>query len=315
MDKKYIIEKSKDTLKGMTKMQLIIATFIILIIAILAIFLLEFFHYNRLSNQIDTLSTNITLLENKFASTTNELREDISKNQIALSDTLKQNVGNLEQKLGDYSEQVGSVSNTVSTLQKLSKTDTQLLKKYSKVFFLNENYSPAQLFDIPAQYKYSDTKTLKFNAQVWPYLQMMIDEVNKTGISVYVFSAYRSFGEQQALKGLYTVTYGAGTANAFSADQGYSEHQLGTTVDLITKGLGGALDGFDSTKAYEWLQANAYRYGFILSYPKNNKYYVFEPWHWRFVGVKLATFLHNQDQNFYDLDQRIIDEYLISLFD
>ena len=111
------------------------------------------------------------------------------------------------------------------------------------------------------------------------------------------------------------MTYGAGTANSFSADQGYSEHQLGTTVDMITSGLGGVLDGFDTTKAYQWMLSNAYKYGFILSYPKNNNYYVYEPWHWRFVGIKFAKYLHDQKLNFYDLEQRTIDSYLVSIFD
>jgi D-alanyl-D-alanine carboxypeptidase len=87
------------------------------------------------------------------------------------------------------------------------------------------------------------------------------------------------------LKSQYRVTYGAGTANSFSADQGYSEHQLGTTVDFTTPKVGGTLTGFDKTDSYKWLQNNAYKYGFILSYPSSNGYYIFEPWHWRFVGL------------------------------
>jgi hypothetical protein len=42
---------------------------------------------------------------------------------------------------------------------------------------------------------------------------------------------------------------------------------------------------------------------------------MYEPWHWRYVGVALATKLHNDGKNFYDTDQRVIDQYLISLFD
>jgi D-alanyl-D-alanine carboxypeptidase len=117
------------------------------------------------------------------------------------------------------------------------------------------------------------------------------------------------------IKNAYSVTYGAGTANSFSADQGYSEHQLGTTVDLITTGTGGKLAGFDTKPAYTWMLENAHKYGFTLSYPKNNGFYIFEPWHWRFVGVKLATDLYEDEQHFYELDQRKIDTYLASLFD
>ncbi len=72
---------------------------------------------------------------------------------------------------------------------------------------------------------------------------------------------------------------------------------------------------FASSSAYAWLATNAYRYGFELSYPKNNPYYVYEPWHWRFVGVALATWLHQQNITFYDAPQRTINGYLISLFD
>ncbi|MEK7495870.1 MAG: D-alanyl-D-alanine carboxypeptidase family protein, partial [Patescibacteria group bacterium] len=64
-----------------------------------------------------------------------------------------------------------------------------------------------------------------------------------------------------------------------------------------------------------WLTENAYKYGFILSYPKQNTYYRFEPWHWRFVGVALATKLHDGNKYFYDLSQREIDQYLVSIFD
>ena len=84
---------------------------------------------------------------------------------------------------------------------------------------------------------------------------------------------------------------------------------------FISTGQGGNLNGFDKTTAYTWLQGNAYRYGFIVSYPKANGYYIYEPWHWRFVGIRLATYLHNNNKNFYDLDQREIDTYLVNTFD
>ncbi len=271
-----------------------------------------------LNKRVDDLTTSITDLNNKLATTTESLATNISKTHNELADALTQqskNVGTIEQRLGNYQQQVGSYTNTVSTLQKLSKTDPQLLVKYSKVFFLSENYIPDRLSEIPDSYRYSTNKVLTIHTQVLPHLQQMIDDAASAGVKFYSFSAYRSFNEQKALKGDYSVTYGAGTANQFSADQGYSEHQLGTALDFIAPGQGGALEGFDKVPAYNWLNQNAYKYGFVLSYPKDNKYYVFEPWHWRFVGVKLATDLHNQGKRFYDLEQRDIDEYLANIFD
>jgi D-alanyl-D-alanine carboxypeptidase len=315
MNSKIVLEKSRKTINELTKIEIAIISLGVFILAIISF---EIVRYVKTSNQLNELRSQVVLLENKFSSTTEELRSNILQNHTALSDALnqeKRNVGNIEKKLGDYADEVGSFSNTVTDLQKLSKTDPELLAKYSKVFFLNENYAPARLAEIPAKYKYSDTKILKLNELVWPYAQKMIDDANAASTTIYAYSAYRSFNEQQALKGQYSVIYGSGSANAFSADQGYSEHQLGTTLDLITPGLNGSLDGFEKTKAYNWLLDNAYKYGFILSYPEKNKFYVFEPWHWRFVGKKLAKYLDKQNKSFYDLDQREIDEYLVSLFD
>lgn len=272
----------------------------------------------RTNARTSTLAARVSTLEGALASTTESLRQTIASSQMYINDQLhlqQQNVGTIKQQLGTYQQQVGTVSNTVETLQKLSKTDPQLLQKYSKVFFLNEYYAPARLAEIPDQFKFIATRVLKIHTDVLPRLKDMLTAADADQVKIYVQSAYRSFNEQQALKGVYTITYGAGTANQFSADQGYSEHQLGTALDFITSGLGGQLEGFDDTKAFTWLMQNAYRYGFILSYPKNNKFYVFEPWHWRYVGVKLATYLHDNNMNFYDMDQRKIDEYLINVFE
>ncbi len=288
-----------------------IAAFAIL----LGISIYEYVKIHVLTRYIEVLSASTTSFQAQTASTTEEIKASIKETHATLAAALNQqslNVGAVEQRL---KEQVGNVAGTVSTLQKLSKTDPELLAKYSKVFFLSENYAPARLTEIPEAQKYSDKKAVSIHADVWPYLKNMIDDAKKNGIELYVSSGYRSFTEQKNLKSDYKVIYGAGTANQFSAEQGYSEHQLGTTLDFLTTGIGGDLDRFEGTAAYNWLLANAHRYGFILSYPKNNQYYQFEPWHWRFVGVKLATELRVQGKNFYDLDQRKIDEYLVSVFE
>ena len=255
-----------------------------------------------------------------LVATTQELAfnlEEVNKKAVGLSDSLyvaEQQIAAIQSRVGGFEETVGSISGTVGTLEKLSKTDPELLQKYSKVFFLNEHYAPPRLAEIEKAYTYDEKRPEKIHASVRGRLEDLLEDAKDDDVELYVKSAYRSFEEQSALKSAYSVTYGAGTANQFSADQGYSEHQLGTTVDFITKGLGGQLTGFEKTTAYTWLRAHAHEYGFILSYPQNNGYYVFEPWHWRYVGIKLATYLHNKNKNFYDLEQRQIDEYLVDVF-
>jgi len=275
-------------------------------------------YLEKLASEIDTLSSDILVLENNMVSSTKELQANISQTHSDLSLALadeKKNVGDIESRLGTYQKEVLDITGTVTTLEKLNKIDPELLQKYSKVFFLNEHYAPARLTEIPNNYEYDESKFSKLDSQVWPSLENMLKASIVDDLEIYVYSAFRSFEEQNALKDQYAVIYGIGTANQFSADQGYSEHQLGTTVDLITTGIGGTVEGFEGTEAYQWLLNNAYKYGFVMSYPDNNEYYLFEPWHWRFVGVKLATDLYSNGKNFYDLDQREIDEYLVNLFE
>jgi LAS superfamily LD-carboxypeptidase LdcB len=212
-----------------------------------------------------------------------------------------------------FQGQLGEISNTVGTLEKLTYTDEELLKKYSKIYFLNENYVPPSLTDIDEKYLLDGSKNFMIYSKVWPYLRNLLEKSRAAKQNLLVASAYRSFDTQASLKAGYKVVYGSG-ANQFSADQGYSEHQLGTALDFTTPASAGALLQ-TSEPGYKWLLENAYKYGFILSYPPNNSYYKFEPWHWRFVGVELATKLHNEGKYFYDLDQREIDKYLVKLFD
>ena len=220
----------------------------------------------------------------------------------------------LEEKHDDSERTVRKLSNTVGDLEKVIATDPELLAKYSKVYFLNENYEPAQLTIIASSTTFQKERTYEIHAEVAPYLEDLLEEAAEEGLSLLVASAYRSFDEQASLKSGYRVRYGTG-ANAFSAEQGYSEHQLGTTVDFTTPEVGGTFAGFDRTDEYEWLLRHAWRYGFVLSYPKGNSYYQYEPWHWRFVGEDLAERLHEDEEQFYDLDQRVIDTYLGKLFD
>lgn len=281
----------------------------------------QFVQISKLTKSVASLSTELSSTTSALLQNTKELSQNITDlrgQTVGLSNTLsstQQNIDAVQTQVGGVAQSVGSISGAVGTLQKLAQIDPELLKKYSKVYFLNENYTPAHLTLIPNDYLYSSSRSEQFLSEAWPFLKALFDSAKGGGITLYVESAYRSFAEQQSLKSLYTVTYGAGTANSFSADQGYSEHQLGTTLDFITTGLGGQLEGFDKTVAYQWLLTNAYRFGFELSYPKGNSYYIYEPWHFRFVGVKLATYLHNNKINFYDMDQRDIDAYLATTFD
>lgn len=249
-------------------------------------------------------------LENKYQ---NQLKE----NQLKFSeiDTILLSLIQSEQKRDEnFRNEIDKVLNDLTRLNKIVTTDKELLRKYSKVYFLNEHYSPLSLVEIDKEFVSKTSNNFKIHRSVSSYLFGLLQEAKNASLSLQVQSAYRSFEDQMRLKSGNTVIYGTG-ANKFSADQGYSEHQLGTTVDFTTGNTAGKLSGFDNTAEYTWLLNNAHRYGFVLSYPKGNEYYIFEPWHWRFVGVRLASRLYEEKKYFYDMDQREIDTYLVNLFD
>jgi len=233
------------------------------------------------------------------------------ENNTTLADALNA----AKEKAEALDKQFKRVNSNVADLEKITKTDPELLQKYSKIFFLNENYVPLDLTNIPTQYTFNQDKIYKIHSEVWPNLKDLLEDAKDKGLSLQIISAFRSFTEQAQLKGAYTVNYGAGSANQFSADQGYSEHQLGTTVDFTNPTVADTFSGFSKSSEYAWLKENAYKYGFTLSYPENNSSYQFEPWHWRFVGISLAKDLHTEGKNFYDLTQREIDSYIVNLFD
>ena len=260
-------------------------------------------------------STALTQSKTDLASATTtagELERQVA-DLTANTETLQNALAEERARNEDLTDDVRGLKNTVRKLDKIVTTEPELLQKYSKVYFLNENYAPADTKAIPEKYIFGP-KDESIDSRVFPFLEELLEDAEDDNVEILVASGYRSFGTQAVLKSNYTVRYGSG-ANAFSADQGYSEHQLGTTVDFTTTALGSSFNSFGQTEAFAWLEDNAYKYGFILSYPAGNSFYQYEPWHWRFVGRDLARALHRDDKNFYDLDQREIDANLGEIFE
>lgn len=244
----------------------------------------------------------------------NQLRAELTGVQQDL-ERLADNYRDARNRNAAFEDQIRQLAGTVGTLDRLNQIDRELLQKYSRISFLNENYIPRRLVQIADQFVHPSADDEYFLADAYPQLENLLRAAERARLDLQVLSAYRSFEYQTELKGRYLVTYGEG-ANTFSADQGFSEHQLGTAVDFTTTKLGGALDiRFADTEEYAWLLKNAHRYGFILSYPQGNQFYEYEPWHWRFVGVVLARDLERDSASFYDWDQRTINEYLINIFE
>lgn len=172
------------------------------------------------------------------------------------------------------------------TLDYTVNFDNPYLILVNKYYKLSSDYVPDNLVTIEAQYG----KTLLLESTVYEQYKKMWNDAKQQGLSLYICSPYRSYTTQQGLYNRYVSQDGKKAADTYSARPGYSEHQTGLAFDVITPTTN--FDTFASTKEFAWLQEHAHEYGFILRYPKGKEYitgYIYEPWHYRYVGVEVAT--------------------------
>jgi len=116
------------------------------------------------------------------------------------------------------------------------------------------------------------------------------------GLYMWAQSGFRSYETQRSLYNNYVSYDGKANADRYSARPGHSEHQTGLAFDVCMSGYGCINSTFDNTPPANWLSANAYKYGFILRFPKgkeNETGYMHESWHFRYVGEELASKLYN----------------------
>ena len=121
---------------------------------------------------------------------------------------------------------------------------------------------------------------------------------DETGLKMQSQSAYRSYAAQKVIYNRYVAQNGRAWADRGSARPGYSEHQTGLALDINALPSDCPIqECFKDTRAGKWLAANAWKYGFVLRYPDGYEKvtgYKFEPWHYRYVGVDVATAMHRQ---------------------
>ncbi|MCX6728585.1 MAG: M15 family metallopeptidase [Candidatus Saccharibacteria bacterium] len=130
-------------------------------------------------------------------------------------------------------------------------------------------------------------------------LKMMFEAAAKAGHNLMIGSGYRSAALQKVYFDSLAGSVGEVDANQAIAKPGQSEHQTGLAVDISTLSRSCYLDQcFATTADGLWLADNSYKYGFILRFPRGSEAitgYQYEPWHFRYVGVDLATALHESN--------------------
>lgn len=173
---------------------------------------------------------------------------------------------------------------------KLLNNNLILVNKYN---YLTEDYIPENLEEISIEYARSGMQLVSEAKEAFETLSQ---EAKKDGMTIIAMSSYRSYDYQVNLYNNYVKSDGKDAADTYSARPGFSEHQTGLAVDIYNKEL--PYTSFEETEEFEWMQKNAYKYGFILRFPKdkvNITGYQYEAWHYRYVGKKAAKYIYNHN--------------------
>lgn len=172
-----------------------------------------------------------------------------------------------------------------------------LLQIVNRVIGVGEDYVPKNLRLVPEELASIGIACVR--SEVILPLRAMMQAAQQDGVSLIITSAYRPFLIQHWLLN-YWVGLEGESAWTEVAEPGHSEHHLGTAIDFSDASINyvGASPRFAASTGGVWLQEHAHKYGFIMSYPEGKESvtgYTYEPWHWRFVGIELATELYRSE--------------------
>lgn len=188
------------------------------------------------------------------------------------------------------------------------KTQKDLLVLVDKNHALPDNYKPEKLVTIKTDF---DKRTFKVTPQTAVALKKLMADAKKDGLNIFPISAYRTFEYQKKLYENSKKKNGLIHAEKYSARPGRSQHHLATAVDFNDVEV-----RFGNTREYQWLQKNAGKYGFSMSYPEGQEDitgYAYEPWHFRYIGTDAVelqdTFFNGSQQKMLEfLNENIFKE-------
>lgn len=218
----------------------------------------------------------------------------IDKRQVKVDN----NISKKNTSIKSSTTQVTTTSSTTTTTKKKQdvsvSNNTDGLKILDGILIVNKSY-PLPKDYVPTN-TYKDATGLNYcseciNVDAYEKYKLMKADMASLGMNIWIQSGYRSYSLQESLYNKYVNRDGKLAADTYSARPGYSEHQTGLAFDLNS-----ISDDFQYTSEGKWINENAWRYGFILRYPKSKESitgYKYESWHLRYVGEDLATKLYN----------------------
>ena len=207
-------------------------------------------------------------------------------------------------------------NNTPNNTDKFNKKMYSITEPTSLWFVANKHYSlpitytPNDLIvpSVPLRLAASEQQ-MHLRTVLQTDLINLFNDAKITGLQLQLGSGFRSATYQKTLYDGYVNTQGITEADRSSARPGHSEHQTGLALDFTRIDAKCHLDAcLADLPEGKWLADNAYKYGFILRYTSDKEQvtgYMFEPWHYRYVGHELALEMHNTGiktlEEFFDL--------------
>ena len=198
----------------------------------------------------------------------------------------KQIIKNVNMNL-DYEEYTHDIKT------KNLNTNKILVNKY---YYLEENYEPDNLEPISKRYALSGMELVK---EAKDSFEAMAKDAEKENLSIIAMSTYRSYNYQVKIYNQYVKADGKEKVDTYSGRPEHSEHQTGLAVDVYNGKEN--YTNFEKTNEFEWMKKNAYKYGFILRFPKDKEKetgYIYESWHYRYVGENIAKYIKENNISF-----------------
>ncbi len=222
-------------------------------------------------------------------------------NKLDNNKDIKVSNNNVDTKKNSDEETTTTATTTTSTTTKKTTTkasannsSTEGLKIIDGILIVNKSY-PLPKGYVPKN-TYNDATGKRYcsdciDKDAYSEYKQMKADATALGLNIWIQSGYRSYELQETLYNNYVNRDGKLAADTYSARPGYSEHQTGLAFDLNS-----ISDDFQYTNEGKWVSENAWKYGFILRYPKSKESitgYKYESWHLRYVGKDLASKLYN----------------------
>ena len=177
----------------------------------------------------------------------------------------------------------------------------------NKYYYLEEDYVPDNLEEISKQYALSNMKMVKVAKEAF---EEMAKAAKKENLNIIAMSTYRDYKYQTTLYNNYVKQDGQEKADTYSGRPGFSEHQTGLAVDVYNGKE--TYTNFHLTKEFDWMQEHAKDYGFILRFPEgkeNETGYYYESWHYRYVGLKIATYINEKNITYEEYYATVIKDW------